>query len=372
MRPVRDTGRFAFAAAVAIGLLSATTTIAGPSPASAASAPAAESEWLATVNRYRAVAGVGPVVESADASAGAALHAQYLLRNRVTVHTEDPGRPGYSAAGLRAAMTGHVASGAGALPTQRSLIEDWMAAPFHGLEMIRPDATAFGFALTGTAKAWAGSLPVAWDEYAPPGRDAASVTASLDAAAARVVARYPELANKGWSVEGFANLAQVTIAGRRFEVRSGAVTELGPKGAADAARTVVWPGDGTSVPLFRFSGNEFPDPLTSCPGFTAPVGLPVYLRRGVPTEVSRASMVDSTGVAQSLCILTAATYVNAPDASAQALVRSLLEREGAVILVPKAPLTPGRSYAMDVTPTDGQPVRWTFSVSTDGSVSPRR
>src|SRR3954467_15829372 len=64
--------------------------------------------WLATVNYYRAMAGVGPVSGVPAMSAGAAAHPCYMLYNGIS-HDETPGLPGYTPEGDAAANSGNVA-----------------------------------------------------------------------------------------------------------------------------------------------------------------------------------------------------------------------------------------------------------------------
>ena len=43
---------------------------------------------------------------------------------------------------------------------------------------------------------------------------------------------------------------------------------------------VFWPGNGKTVPLRTYSGNESPNPLQACPGYSGTVGLPVFVEVG--------------------------------------------------------------------------------------------
>ena len=73
------------------------------STAASASAPSpafipATADWLTTVNYYRAMAGLGSVVEDGSMSAGAAAHSCYMLYNGIS-HDETPGLEGYTPEG---------------------------------------------------------------------------------------------------------------------------------------------------------------------------------------------------------------------------------------------------------------------------------
>ena len=185
-------------------------------------------------------------------------------------------------------------------------------------------------------------------------------------AIALVVEAHPELAGVSWNGDGTPTRMMIDVGGRRFEVANGVVTELGAT-AAPAPRVITWPGDQTAVPLIRYAGDEFPDPLSSCPGFSSPAGLPLLLRRGVDTEVAQARVADAAGSAQVLCVLSAKTYVNR-DPGTQAFVRSQLAEDGAVVIIPKRPLAWGQRYSVEVALADASIVRWSFAVSSDSSI----
>lgn len=352
------------AAALAVSL-----TIAPPSTAQSGA-----SLWLTIANRYRGVAGLDPVVENPVASAGALKHSAYLQRNHIIGHNEDPRDPGYSNEGRRAGLTGDVATGYGGVFNERSVVEGWMTAPFHGIGILGPDWTNFGFGQVSPRSGWAATLSLFWDDD-PTVNDAAdSPPQPIDAVLAAVKAKDPTVnADDGYEV-GWrgANIA-VRISKRTFLVESGLVTEVpgGPTpeealrhGVTPNRRTVVWPGDGAGVPLVRYAGSEYPDPLTSCPGYRS-AGLPVYLERGGrATEVASATVVDDRGQSLALCVLSAATFRN-PDALAQETGRGVLDSYGAIVLLPKSPLEFGHRYNVTVMTTDGERVAWSFRTTID-------
>ncbi len=339
-----------------------------------------ESEWLAVVNLYRASAGLNPVVENPAASAGAQKHSAYLVRNRIIGHEENPKDPGYSPEGRRAGLTGNVAAGWGSkLPAQRYLIEEWMTAPFHGLGMLNPSSTNFGFGVAAKGRSWAATLPVFWDDYQDP--DVAPVESNTGSREAferaydLVIKQHPELADQGFSASSRGDRIVVTIAGRHFLVVGDEVTEL-PAGTntddtLDTTHpTVVWPGNGSAVPVNRYYGTEWPDPVVSCKGYTnKTTGLPLLIRRGKPTELSSVAMTDSTGRLLQTCVITAETYRN-PNKSDQKYASYILEVSGEAIIMPKGVLTPGMTYRVIADTTDGEHLDWSFTISTDGAIHP--
>jgi Cysteine-rich secretory protein family len=271
-------------------------------------------EWLTAINEYRSLAGIAPVTDLAEASSGAAAHSSYMVSNNALVHAEDPSKPGYSESGSRAGSTGNIIIGAGGLPSDRAVIDHWIAAPFHGIGMIQAYSTEFGFGTSTNSDGWAGTLSLFWNQ---------------------------------------------------------------PRAAKANAPAIVWPGANSSIPILRFVGPEHPDPLTRCPGFAEPLGVPIYVSRGIPTEVSAASLVDETlstvpttkgkkkasriaNAAIPLCIISAGTYTNANNTDQQ-LGRSVFKAYGAVALIPKSPFVSGHTYRVAVRLTDGTRLGWKFS-----------
>ncbi len=361
------------------------TTPAVPGNLSA-SASVPQPEWLTVVNLYRATAGLAPVVEDPVASSGAKAHSAYLVKNQTVGHTETVGAPGYSLAGVRAGATGSVSSGTGAVADQRLTIEGWMTAPFHALSLLDPAATAYGYGVVGDGKYWASSLSIGWNSFRDPSES--TEVANQRVFGKRVAALFkalPELSKKAYRAEMRGNLAIIRIDGRRFSVTdtntntntgNGTNTGTGTNALGSGVKellanepdfpTVVWPGAGSAVPLTRFAGVESPDPLVSCPGWTAVSGLPLLIHRSRPTEVISATLTDGNRPGPKLCVLTALTYTN-PKLEDQSQGRMLL-RQGDAILLPKSPLIPGHLYRVQVVLRDGERLDWSFAISADGAV----
>ena len=334
--------------------------------------------WLTIANRYRDVAGLKPVVENPAASAGALKHSAYLQRNKIIGHDEDPKDPGYSNEGRRAGLTGDVATGYGGVFNERSVVEGWMTAPFHGIGILGPDWTNFGFGQVSPKSGWAATLSLFWDDD-PTVDSADAAPAQIDGVLAQVKAKDPTVnTDDGYEVAWRGANIAIRISNRTFLVEKGLVTEVqgGPSpndalrhGVSPNRRTVVWPGDGTGVPLVRYAGSEYPDPLTSCPGYRG-AGLPIYLERGGrATEVANATVIDDRGQSLVLCVLTAATFRN-PDANAQETGRGVLDSYGAIVLLPKNPLEFGHRYDVTVMTTDGERTAWSFRTTIDEIVPP--
>ncbi len=327
---------------------------------------AAEPQWLAVANLYRATAGLPAVTENSAASIGAQKHSSYINANRIIAHDEDPALAAYSPEGRRAGLTGNVANGFGGdVPSQRFLIEEWMTAPFHGLAMLNRDSTNFGFGFSGDGQGWGSTLSVGWDGFVE-GPISHSV---LEQTVQTVLAKYPDLANRGYRVDSNGTRAYVVIERRRFSVVNGVVREL-MNGEDEAGAAVVWPGPGSQVPLNRYFGGEYPDPIVSCAGWSnRSSGLPILIRRGKPIELQSATLTDSKGVAVDVCTISADTY-KSPDPTEEKYARSLLHGEGSVIIIPKVPLVFGETYRVVAKTTNGETYDWSFGTSSDGAVHP--
>ncbi|WP_158679964.1 hypothetical protein [Deinococcus sp. NW-56] len=126
--------------------------------------------------------------------------------------------------------------------------------------------------------------------------------------------------------------------------------------------------------LGRYNGGEWPDPLTACPEFqSGSTGLPLIVATfsAVETTATEASLTVD-GQAVPVCAYGSTQYVNTKDApgnyvggyrSAQDIGRSLLKSSGAVFVIPKQPLEPGRTYQASVK-VNGQSIAWSFKTAT--------
>ncbi len=129
---------------------------------------------------------------------------------------------------------------------------------------------------------------------------------------------------------------------------------------APYARAIEFPPDGVPVPI-NWSGVEFPNPITSCPGYEMPVGLPITLQLGrlYDAQLTAHSLTVDGAVIES-CAFDARAYQN-PDAAAQEYGRWALRSSGAVVVIPRAPLDPGKRYSVSIT-AHGQTYAWTVRV----------
>ncbi len=263
--------------------------------------------WLVYLNYYRATAYLPPVTENLVWSEGDRKHAIYIVKNNVLQHYEDPGNPWYTPEGQTAAQQSNLAASYDPNASDRWAIDSWMQAPFHAVGMLDPRLVQIGY---GSYREADGNLQMGAALNVIAGRDAT------------VQATFP----------------------------------------------VLWPGNNTTVPI-RLHWGETPNPLTSCPGYTAPSGLPLVVQMGSGnvTQVVSASSFTQNGQALEHCVFDETTYSH-PDPSQRDLGRGILAARDAVVLIPRAPLSSGMAYNASLT-VNGQTYEWSFRVSPNASMS---
>lgn len=288
---------------------------AGPEAASTTPASAAgpSAPWLSRVNHYRTVAGLNPVSEDRDLSAGERSHARYLIENYggrlahganlgALMHTEEPGKPGYSPAGLAAARSSDVSDSPGPPPDSPTwAIDTWMSGAFHRLNILNP-----------------GLRRVAYGDECADDVCVAALNVTTD------------------------------------------VVPLGPK-PRPLARPVEFPPMGAAFPQGSLYG-EWPDPAASCPGYRDPTGVALTLQLGTMTPAKLENFVlrREGGGQLEACGFDASSYAN-PDPDAQKLAREILREQGAAVVIPRAPLRGGRRYDVSMT-VNGRTYAWLFSI----------
>ena len=229
---------------IGVGLAAATFISSGV--VAAAPSPAfipATADWLTTVNYFRAMSGLGSVVEDPSMSAGAAAHSCYMLYNGIS-HDETPGLTGYTPEGDIAGNSGNVAVSSAINTSARSHVELWMSGPFHAIGVLRPNLQSTGF-----GKCDMDSTPT-WHSGA-----------TLDV------------------IRGLGN-----------SPRPGA--------------PILFPGNGTTTNLNRFVV-ESPSPMTFC-NWTGAAGLPIIAMMPEAADNASGSLVGPDGQPIEVCVLSAA------------------------------------------------------------------
>lgn len=276
----------------------------GTAPSRAAPQISGGDEWLVTVNEFRAMANLPFVVEEPRLSLGDELHSRYSVKNDLLTHSEDPRNPWYTPEGLEAAHSSNLMADWNHQKSDREAIAAWMQAPFHAIAILDPELSMVGY---GSYREEDGGI---------------QMSAALDVLRGRQ------------GVPAYLNFP------------------------------IAWPGEGSSVPLLQFWG-ESPDPLTSCPGYSSPAGLPIYLQVGSGERTPKVGSHSLRMDGQSLehCVFSETSYKN-PDANTQALGRAILADRDAIVLIPKQPLKPGKTYTVSIS-ADGQTYTWSFSTDPD-------
>ncbi len=272
--------------------------------------PIEEPDWLTYINSMRALASLPPLALNAAWSDGAAKHARYMVKNDYIGHDEDPTNPWFTPEGRDAARSGNVLVSSNINMGVEEAIDMWMQGPFHALGILDPALRETGFGI-------------------------------------------------------YREAVGVRHFGATLDVLRGRSTV-----PDTISFPVMWPGDGATVHLTTFPGNEFPDPLSSCPGYTAPTGLPIIVQFGNGSTTPRVTASSFTQGTTELphCVFDETTY-NHPDPAFQSWGRNLLNSRDAVVIIPRAPLEPGATYTVTLT-VNGTRLTWTFSVAEAGTKLP--
>lgn len=261
------------------------------------------SDWLGYVNWLRSLSGLPAVTENTSWSTGCQHHAIYMVKNDYIGHSEDTGNPWYTLDGSSAAGSSDVMVSSNTGASDIYAIDLWMSGPFHALGIIDPALAVTGF----------GS--------------------------------YRE-ADGGWQM------------GACLDVIRG-LASIPPS----VTFPLMWPAGGETMPYTGFFGGESPNPLTSCPGYAAPSGPPIFLQIGAgnltPNVTSHSFSQGSTSLEH--CVFDETNYTN-PDSGSQSLGRSVLNMRDAIVLMPKNPLSPGVTYTVSIT-NSGTTYTWSITVS---------
>lgn len=258
--------------------------------------------WLQYLNQFRSLATLPGLVENSGWTYGDWLHSRYMVKENSATHGEDPGSPWYTEEGDTAGRNGNIFVTSWTDAPDNTAIDFWMSGPFHAVAILDPqlEQTALG--------------------------------------------SYRE-EDGGWTMGATLDWAR----------------GLGglPSGISFP---IAFPGDGSETWLRQHPGYEWPDPLTSCPGYTAPSGPPLILQLGsgesVPQVTAHTFMRGETPLPH--CVFDETTYSN-PHTGSQNSGRQILNSRDAVVLMPRDPLQTGETYRASIT-ANGQTTQWQFTV----------
>ncbi len=249
---------------------------------------------VARLNWWRMLAFAPSVQGNLELHSNCRAHARYMVNWQTAAKTEDPDLPGYTPEGDFCGQAANIGLGVDVFPTDEQAVDALMASPFHALSALDHRLTEVGFGSARLDTAWSGSYTAA----------ALDVFHGLD---------YGKSVSYPWT----------------------------------------FPGSGRPLPLLSYDGRGEPNPLTACPGYTAPTGAVLIAAFGEGTvQVAEHSLLDN-GVDVEHCVVTAENYVN-PNLELQQMGRTALWAQGAVMIIPRYPLAPGKIYVLRVLTTDNR------------------
>lgn len=257
--------------------------------------------WLAHLNEVRRSGGIPALAENPDWSDGCWDHSRYMVKNDTITHYQDPTNTWYTPDGSQAALVSNLIISSAVDAPDDYALQHWLTGPFHGVSLLDPRLQSTGF---GSYREDTGT----W----------------------RMGACFDVLRGRG---------------------------ELPP----DVQYPLIWPAQSSVMPYLAFTGGEYPDPLSSCPGYTTPTGPPLYLMLGsgelTPSVTTHSFTLD--GIPLDHCMIDETSYTH-PDPDAQYLGRSILDGRDAIILIPRQPLEHGITYTASVT-VNGYTHIWSFT-----------
>jgi hypothetical protein len=262
-------------------------------------------DWLGEINRYRVAAGLAPVTDNPAWSQGLQNHLTYLrftpagyftgeYQNR---HTENPASPYYTPEGDAEGRRSNLAFG-GSTPV--GYIDQWLAAPFHAIGMLRPGLRQVAFA----------------------------------------------------SAPGHAGLD--VLGGYSYQARTEPVLFPGP-GMTTNLRTY---GGENPSPLETCGWQET---MAGSYGLPLIAMLPSTPAPGITASVRNASGATRSTGDGSLCVVNEHTY-RSSDPVYGPTGASILRGDRAVLLISRSAYEPG-TYTATIQQPGAAPIQWTFSVS---------
>lgn len=297
----------------------------------------ASDDWLGRLNHYRAMANLPAVAEDRLLSDGDRAHSRYVVKNYTPAiradrslgtnfHIENISNPWYTYEGFVAGRASDVLAATGT-PSASWAIDTWMAAPFHRFALLNPHLSRIGYG-----------------SFCEDGVCAAAINLTSDAVPAALQIR--------------RRRSNGTPATGESEARGGGV-------GAPFNHPIEFPPDGSVIDLREFSSLEWPDPLTSCPDYKIPTGLPITMQSGMwlSPKISAWSL-SSHGLQLDTCVFDSDDYHN-PKSLTQKIGRNGLKYFGAVVMIPRTPLDPDTLYTVSMKVEDVN-YQWSFSTAVAG------
>ncbi len=271
-----------------------------PEPAASPTIAALGTDWLQYLNIFREQANLPSLLEDTAWSLDSQQHSRYMVYTGHLSHHEDPASPYYTHAGQAAAENGNIAAGFIGSDPFKWAFNYWMSAPFHAIPILDPQLRTTGFA-----------------EYRDPNGEQ-QLAATLD-------------------------------------VRRGLGTL-----ADGVTYPILYPRDGGLTWVLRYSLPEFPEALSTCPGYQQPTGAPIILQIGDGREVPQvtASALYRDGEYLAHCRFDETTFTH-PNEFRQASARLILDQRDAIVIIPQQPLLTDSTYSVRVD-VNGATHTWSF------------
>jgi hypothetical protein len=274
--------------------------------------------WLSELNQWRRMAGLSAVAPNAHLSYGSEEHAHYLIAQGPAdtvgfraydrsigprAHLENSHRPSYTAAGAEAAIGGPLA-----------------ADVIQGAD-------------------------VAWE-----GRSESGDIDNLILAPFHRLSLLAPWARLG----GYGSFGE-------YPRRAAALALRGPLEPQQDGHPIEFPPANTNISINALSGTEWPNPIAGCARYERPVGLPITLQTGRRLVLRSYSLHDQTLDHElEACGFDSASYRNS-DPIQQKRGRELLNAYGAVVLIPRTPLSSGHRYRVTLQTSRGR-FEWSFGL----------
>jgi hypothetical protein len=289
-------------------------------PAQAAAPPP---PWLACINMYRAMDQLPPIANDPALTAGDQHHAIYLIKNfaqRVRdgsassseINSESPTLPFFTKAGLGAAPQCETDFVFGKHQSPESAIDLWMQGPHHRMLLLNPELERIGYGF-----------------YCENGLCAQTV----------------DVANG--------------ISSKPID--------------PDNQFAIEFPPANSTLSLNDLP-HELPNPLSTCPDYAFPVGLPITFEIGLfaRAKLSSYSIVkldQPHAPPIEACGYDAESYRNEARSQMGRVIGDL-RSFGAVVVIPRRPLESG-NYRASVT-INGKQYSWAFAIAPNDSASAAR
>ncbi|MEM7111160.1 MAG: CAP domain-containing protein [Chloroflexota bacterium] len=302
-----------------------TKIVPTPLPEPTAVPAPAQPDWLTYLNKFRAITGLAPLIETEALSFGAQQHSRYMTYTDRLEHVQHKDVEWYSPEGHEAAKNGNIVGSYSVKASDQWAIDYWISAPFHLIPMIDPELRAVGY---GATRHRVGQF---------------QMTAVLNM-------------QKNQSNNPLLSPEDQTDLNRQHDH----TTE-----PASLTNPILFPGRNAETWVIKHSIFEWPNPKTSCPGYPnypEPIGPPIVVQIGSGNRTPNMTQPTSfsvNGNELDHCVFDETNYTS-PNARQQRIGRIILDQRDAIVLLPRHPLEPGKTYTVRMV-VNGVEIMWHFT-----------